>query len=94
MNKKFLFLLRLTLLLSSLSLLLGCDNSKYKAIGQEIVDGRISQIKKGPFSFTPTFIWVQTTTQTVQVEIPPHYENRWKVGDSCFLIIQKYKVID
>ena len=25
------------------------------------------------------------------VEIPFEYENRWKIGDSCLLIIEKYK---
>lgn len=29
--------------------------------------------------------------ETKEVDIPYEYEGRWKVGDSCLLIIEKYK---
>jgi hypothetical protein len=31
---------------------------------------------------------------TKEVKIPFEYEGRWKVGDSCLLIIEKYKEND
>ena len=81
------------LLLSTVTLLLfSCGEPKYKHIGQEIVDGKISAIKEGHrfrTSVSPK-IWVQTPTTTKEVEIPFAYENRWKVGDTCLLIIEKY----
>ena len=75
-----------------------CSNAKYEKIGQEILDGKVSASKEGQssgrgFSYYPK-IWVQTETQTVEVEIPFELENRWKVGDSCLLIIEKYKEVD
>lgn len=36
-------------------------------------------------------IWVQNDKSTRAIGIPFEYENRWKVGDSCLLIILKYK---
>ena len=70
-----------------------CSNAKYEKIGQEIVDGKVSACKdghRGRISELPK-IWVQTETQTVEVNIPFSLEGRWKVGDSCLLIIEKYK---
>jgi hypothetical protein len=84
------------LLITSL-VLLSCTQPKYKSIGQEIIDGKVSAIKEGSIgsragNYFPK-IWVQTTTTTKEVEIPYEYENRWKVGDSCLLIIEKYEII-
>jgi hypothetical protein len=75
-----------------------CSNAKYEKIGQEILDGKVSAYKEGYSSSrggtTYPKIWVQTETQTVEVEIPFALEGRWKVGDSCLLIIEKYKEVD
>jgi len=82
------------LLITSL-VLLSCTQPKYKSIGQEIIDGKVSAIKEGYGGrvYTLPKIWVQTTTTTKEVEIPFEYDGRWKVGDSCLLIIQKYEII-
>jgi len=77
-------------------LLFSCNEKKYTYIGQEIIDGRVSAVKSGNkgsygnFAYLPK-IWVQTEKTTKEVEIPFVYENRWKVGDTCLLIIEKYK---
>jgi hypothetical protein len=75
-----------------------CSNAKYEKIGQEILDGKVSAYKEGHSSSrggtTYPKIWVQTETQTVEVEIPFELEGRWKVGDSCLLIIEKYKEVN
>jgi hypothetical protein len=76
-----------------------CSNAKYEKINQEILDGKVSAYKEGYSNsgegiITYPRIWVQTETQTVEVEIPFALEGRWKVGDSCLLIIEKYKEVD
>ena len=77
--------------------LVSCSDSNLEYIGKEIVDGKVSAKKEGVqrtcrgcLSENP-IIWVQTPTTTREVSIPFEYENRWKVGDSCLLIIEKYK---
>lgn len=82
----------LILMLLSIS----CQEPKNTHIGQEIIDGKVSAIQKGalsPYNRVLRFpkIWVQTSTKTTEVEIPMEYNNRWKIGDSCLLIIEKYK---
>jgi hypothetical protein len=79
--------------------LISCSDSKYKHIGQEIIDGKVSAIKsgikssgRGSLEELPK-IWVQSATETREVDIPFEYEGRWKVGDSCLLIIEKYEII-
>ena len=78
------------LLITSL-LLLSCTGPKYKSIGQEIIDGKVSKV--GDRNYTPHLIWVQTPTETKMVKLPNKYRNKWKVGDSCLLIIEKYEII-
>ena len=76
-------------------LFLGCNEPKYKFIGQEIIDGKVSATQNGSpgrVAILPK-IWVQTPTTTKEVEIPFAYEGKWKVGDSCLLIIEKYEII-
>ena len=78
-------------------MLLSCSEPKYRSIGQEIIDGKVSATKTGyrsgrGGSALPK-IWVQNATNTQEVNIPFEYEGRWKVGDSCLLIIQKYEII-
>jgi hypothetical protein len=80
----------------SLLFLIGCTEPKYTHIGQEIIDGKVSALKSGKTASygSPAFlpkIWVQTTITTKEVNIPFEYEGRWKVGDSCLLIIEKYR---
>lgn len=75
--------------------LLSCTQPKYEHIGQEIIDGKVSAIQNGSpgrVAKSPK-IWVQNATETKEVEIPFAYERRWKVGDSCLLIIEKYEII-
>ena len=77
-------------------ILLSCQEPKYVSIGQEIVNGKVSATKEGyvgRYSRLPK-IWVQTNKVTKEIEIPFENERRWKVGDSCLLIIQKYKEIE
>ena len=61
-------------------------------LGQQIIDGKVSASEKGHIGRNPK-IWVQNATNTQEVEIPFQYEGRWKVGDSCLLIIKKYKEV-
>jgi hypothetical protein len=81
------------LLLTLMTLLFSCEEEKYTQIGQEIIDGKISAVKEGYPGRSATLpkIWVQTPTSTRKVDIPFEYEGRWKVGDTCLLIIEKYK---
>lgn len=74
------------------------DSPDYKYIGQDIIDGKISAVQAGKTASyrSPAIlpkIWVQNATSTQKVEIPFEYEGRWKVGDSCLLIIEKYEII-
>jgi hypothetical protein len=74
-----------------------CSNAKYEKIGQEILDGKVSAYESGYNTGDVVKypkMWVQTATKTVEVGIPPELEGRWKVGDSCLLIIEKYKEVD
>lgn len=72
-----------------------CEN-KLELVSQEIAKGRISAIDEGSqassrFVTYPT-IWIQTTKSTVEVgHIPFEFLNNFKVGDTCFVVIQKYK---
>lgn len=72
-----------------------CTQPKYEHIGQTIIDGKVSAVKEGYTGRVSSLpkIWVQNSTKTVEVEIPFELEGRWKVGDSCLLIIEKYKEI-
>ena len=85
----------LILLITSL-MLLSCTQPKYEHIGQEIIDGKVSATREGHVgrgtSQRPT-LWIQNATETKEVDIPYEYEGRWKVGDSCLLIIENYKEI-
>ena len=78
-------------------LVISCTQPKYKSIGQEIIDGKVSATKEGiPYSRgsgNSPKIWVQNATETKEVEIPFELDGRWKVGDSCLLIIEKYEII-
>jgi hypothetical protein len=79
-------------LLLLIPFLLSCEG-ELSYIGQEIIDGKISAINKGHrgrYSTLPE-IYVQSPTATKKVRIPLVYEGRWKVGDTCLLIIEKYK---
>ena len=80
------------LVLALMTLLFSCGG-QYTYISQEIIDGKISAVKEGYPGRSATLpkIWVQTPTSTRKVDIPFEYEGRWKVGDSCLLIIEKYK---
>ncbi len=83
-------------LLITTLMLLSCTQPKYKSIGQEIIDGKVSSTQKGnsdPRHFYYSKIWVQNAKETKEVIIPFEYVNRWKVGDSCLLIIEKYEII-
>lgn len=81
-------------------LFVSCTEPKYTHIGQEIIDGKVSATKAGikrdcrGCISEPAIIWVQTTTTTKKVEIPYEYDGKWKVGDNCLLIIEKYKEND
>jgi len=98
MKKRLLTLSIITL--SIITLLLSCsDNNNLQFVDQEIIDGKISNITEGihaggygVFPEQPK-IYVQTPTQTREVEIPFEYDGKWKVGDSCLLIVQRYKQV-
>ena len=70
-----------------------CTPPKYEHIGQEIIDGKVSALSTGHTGRHTVLpkIWVQSAKQIKEVSIPFEYENKWKVGDSCLLIIEKYK---
>jgi hypothetical protein len=78
-------------------LFVSCTEPKYTHIGQEIIDGKVSETEKGILTGVARKlpkIWVQNATTTKEIAIPFEYENKWKVGDSCLLIIEKYKEND
>jgi len=83
---KYLFIAALFVLLAS------CGSEDLTFDSQEIIQGKISATKKGYWGESTEYpkIWVQTPTQTKEVSIPFEYENKWKVGDTCLLIVQKY----
>ena len=81
-------------------LFISCTTPKYEYIGEEIIDGRVSAVKAKILrncrgcSSEPPVIWVQTDKVTKAVEIPYELDGKWNVGDSCLLIIKKYKEND
>ena len=87
--KKLLLMLVLFVLASS------CQDEKLQYIGQEVIDGKVSATQKGHIGRIATYpkIWVQTPTVTKEVDIPFMYDGKWKVGDSCLVIVEKYKEI-
>ena len=74
-------------------LLVSCTEPEYIHIGQEIIDGKVSAVKIATTGVNgnPSIIWVQNATETKRIVILTEYQNRWNVGDSCLLIIEKYK---
>lgn len=81
------------IILISLSLfLLNCNTNNYKLEEEEFIEGKISAIEKGRigrFGYKPK-IYIQNPTRTKRIEIPYEYEDKWKVGDTCILIIKNY----
>jgi hypothetical protein len=74
-------------------LFVSCTESKYTNIGQEIIDGKVSASavivnRRGVKQYR---FWIQNATETKEIELPTIYKEKWKVGDSCLLIIEKYK---
>jgi len=72
--------------------LYSCGSEDLTFDSQEIIQGKISATKRGysgEYTEYPK-IWVQSPTQTRQLDIPFEYEGKWKVGDTCLLIVQKY----
>lgn len=76
-------------------LVLSCTEPKYVHIGQTIIDGKVSATQEATYGRGGRYakIWVQNSTSTQEVEIPNEFDGRWKVGDSCLLIIEKYEII-
>ena len=73
--------------------LTSCTESEYQKIGGEIIDGRVSAMEtQRAWKTDYCYIWVQTPKETKQIEIPKGYTNRWHVGDSVTVIIEKYQV--
>ena len=83
------------LLIILLFTIYSCSTEPLEYIGQEIIDGKVSAIEEGHRGRTSTLpvIYVQTDKTTRSVSIPFAYEHRWKAGDSCLLIVEKYKII-
>jgi len=83
------------ILLIGLLFLVSCNDEPIVHIGQEIVDGKVSATEPGHYGIyiTRPVIYVQDSKKTVRVEIPFAYAKRWKVGDSCLLIIDKWREV-
>ncbi len=63
----------------------------------EVIQGKVSAKERGVVGYkhsTPLRIWVQSAKETRCVILPIEYNDRWNVGDSVILIIEKYKVPD
>lgn len=79
-----------------LALFVSCTNQEYEKISQEVIEGKVSYIKNAWYRARhnePPKIWVQNAATTREVTIPYAYNGRWKVGDSCLLIIEKYREV-
>jgi hypothetical protein len=76
-------------------LFISCTEPKYRYIGQTIIDGKVSATQKGSYGRNGTnpIIWVQDSISTQEITIPFEFEGKWKVGDSCLLIIEKYEIV-
>lgn len=88
--KNILFLALMLFTLSSCS-----DSENYEHLmSTEIIEGKISAVEPGHAGrvSTPPVIYVQDAKSTKRVVIPFRYDGRWKVGDSCLLIIEHYRV--
>lgn len=70
-------------------------SSEIEHIETVVIDGKVSATapSRGGYKYRiGPKIWVQDSKNTKEVNIPFEYEGRWKVGDSCLLIIEKYRV--
>ena len=54
--------------------------------------GALNRLDNGYMLLVDEIIYA-TDKITRSVSIPFAYEHRWKVGDSCLLIVEKYKMI-
>lgn len=73
-----------------------CTSNKHgELMEQHIIDGVVSDIKT--YSTTnngvviEVTVYVQTTTSTESFTARNRYMKKWKIGDSCILVINKYK---
>ena len=84
-----------TLFLISILSLCSCSDSNLELISTEVVKGKVSEVKvgwnslRGPGEMSK--IYIQNPTYTKCVEIPVGEEQKYKVGDTAILVIQKYK---
>jgi hypothetical protein len=71
-----------------------CSDEPLEYVSQEIIEGKISAIEPGCVGRSPILpvIYIQNEKITRPVSIPFSYLDRWDVGDSCLLIIEKYKI--
>lgn len=84
-----------TLILLITLLLTSCSNKEtLEFIGQDVIYGKVSAIEPGHTGRIATLpiIYVQTDKQTVATTVPFSFEGMWKIGDSCLVIINKYKI--
>lgn len=79
--------------LFTVAIFTSCSSSEYELINQEIIKGKVSAIEYNYSSSIVTLpkIWIQDDKKTIEIVIPNEYKNQFKVGDTCLLIIQKFK---
>lgn len=80
----------------TLILIVGCgSNDNSKLTSQEIIEGVVSKTFSGTkggygrITHNPK-VWVQTPESTTSIKLPFSYREKWKVGDSITIIVQKY----
>jgi hypothetical protein len=72
-----------------------CGGGNMQRFETEIIQGKVSAKERGIAGYrysTQLKIWIQSAKETKLVTLPNEYNDRWNVGDSVILIIEKYKV--
>lgn len=70
-----------------------CQEQEFKLLDTQFVDGTVSAIERHDYSMGP-LLYVQTSKDTYKVRLPIELKNRWKVGDSCLIIVEQYEKVN
>lgn len=76
----------------SMLIINGCSESgEFNLESQTVIEGRVSAKEKYCFKGCSHYIWVQDNKQTLKINVPYDFWIKYKVGDSCTTIIQRYE---
>jgi hypothetical protein len=75
-------------------LMASCSEVKYDVVSTQVVEGKVSYVEPGRYGGRTTILpvfYIQNSKNTIPVSLDFKYEDKFKVGDSITLVIQKVK---